>query len=505
MKKLTTLLLTAAMIFSIAACDSSNNNQTSKGANEPGTNKEQITGEITVSCYEDMMYNMYLHEAGKLFEKKYPGTKITFEGLSPMPEMNGGASAEAAGPAAPVGVLGEKDASKKSDYINKINTEIMSGKGPDLIMTDIIPYYKYADKGMLESLDKYIENDADFKKADYRENVLSASKYSGKQYVLPLGFNFNLFSYDTQFLDKEEQNILKNKKEYTLAELVDLAGNSFEKKENDLLKLFDIFGGQEFFNSLFNTSYDKYIDILNKKANFTDSSFSKMLSLSKEVVSKGYIKEIIAFDPEKDDLEAFRKSFMNTRYYYNFLSCYDIFRFFDSGTSEVMKGDDEVMEIGKPLSKTSAIGGLIKSESGKKPLEILMGVVMNSNSKNKQTAWEFIKFLAGEEMQQSLFLNGLPINIKAGEQAAKRQILNSYGNPNMDESTEELNQEQKEAYDNYLKLLDEMTNSLDDVIIKDSMLDQIVKTEVSAFFDGSKTSDEVAKNIQAKVELYLNE
>lgn len=75
MKKLTALLLAAAMTISMAACDSGNNNQTSKGANKPSTNKEQITGEITVSCYEDMMYNMYLHEAGKSFEKNIPEQK----------------------------------------------------------------------------------------------------------------------------------------------------------------------------------------------------------------------------------------------------------------------------------------------------------------------------------------------------------------------------------------------------------------------------------------------
>lgn len=505
MRKLTALLVAAVMTFTMAACDNTGNNQTGSKSNGTNDDKEQIKGEITVSCYEDMLYNMYLHEAGKLFEKKYPGTKVNFLGLSPMPEMNGGTTMEATTPAAPIDVLGEKDATKKSDYINKINTELMGGNGPDLIMTDIIPYYKYVDKGMLENLDKYIEKDTSFKRTDYRENVLNACKYNGQQYVLPLGFNFNMFSYDKEFVDKEKQEAFKNKQEYTLEELVDLAGNSFDKKKSDVLKLFDIYGAKDFFYNLFNTSYDKYIDILNKKANFTDGSFSKLLNLSKEVVSKEYIKDDFVFDPEKDDMLTLSKSFMNTKYYYNFLSYYDIFRFFDTGASGLIQGDSEMISIGKPLSKTSVIGGLVKSNSGKKPLEILMGVVMNSNSKNKQTAWEFMKFLTGEEMQQSLYLNGLPVNKKAGEQSAKRQVLNSAGNPKMDESTEILNKDQKDVYDKYLRLLDEMTNSLDNVIIKDSMLDQIVKTEVKYFFDGTKTADEVAKNIQAKVELYLNE
>ena len=155
MKRTAVLLLLLAMTFTTAACGISNKSK------EQNLSNGQIKGEITVSCYDEAVYSHFLQEAGRLFEEKYPGTKINFQGFTPMPE------AEAAGglikAAAAVDILGEKDAQKKSDYINKINTQIMGGNGPDILMTDIIPFYKYADKGMLENLSKYIDRDTSFK------------------------------------------------------------------------------------------------------------------------------------------------------------------------------------------------------------------------------------------------------------------------------------------------------------------------------------------------------
>ena len=36
-----------------------------------------------------------------------------------------------------------------SDYINMINTELMSGCGPDILAMDILPFYEYARNGPL--------------------------------------------------------------------------------------------------------------------------------------------------------------------------------------------------------------------------------------------------------------------------------------------------------------------------------------------------------------------
>lgn len=498
MKRILTLLTAVSMAFATTACvGSPESTQTNNDQS-----KKEIKGEITVSCYESMMYKGFVEEAAKQFEKKYPGTKVKFQGFTAVPEMAAGGAVAATAAAAPVDVLGEKGATPKADYNNKVNTELMSGGGADIMATDVIPYYKYADSGMLEDLSKYMEKDPDFKKSDYRENILNASKYKGKQIVFPMDYDFSFFGYDTQFLDKEAQDTLNSKNTFTYNSLMKIGSKSFNENKNQKVKMFDLYGAKSLFNELFNTNYDKYIDIENKKANFKDGSFTAMLQSTMESANKGYLKEEIKVDPKKDDREAYSKMFLETKNFYNTNHYFDLFKFF----VDIKLGKNMAI-AGSQISKTSKIGGLVESDSGKKSLEILHGFVMNSNSKNKETAWEFIKFMASEEVQTSLNLYGMPVNNKAGERKAKEVISSMTGNPNMDTGSDsiKLTKEQATSYENYMKAINDLSGSLNNVMIKDSTIEQIVQSEVKYFYDGTKTAQEVADNLQNKVQLYLNE
>jgi ABC-type glycerol-3-phosphate transport system substrate-binding protein len=72
--------------------------------------------------------------------------------------------------------------------------------------------------------------------------------------------------------------------------------------------------------------------------------------------------------------------------------------------------DDQPSSSAFPLPDIDEIAGLLTNEAGQAAFRCYQSYGMNANSKNKTLAWEFIKFMLSEEMQQSLNLLGFPVN-----------------------------------------------------------------------------------------------
>lgn len=79
--------------------------------------------------------------------------------------------------------MGNGDAVTREDAIKKLNTEIMAGEGPDLIVVDELPFDSYVDKGMLLDLTDYL---AQYSSVEpLFDNVIEAMKRDGKAYAAP--------------------------------------------------------------------------------------------------------------------------------------------------------------------------------------------------------------------------------------------------------------------------------------------------------------------------------
>ena len=74
----------------------------------------------------------------------------------------------------------------REDAIKKLNTEVMAGEGPDLIVMDGLPFSSYVSKGLLldvtDDLEQYSAQEPLF------DNVIDALKVDGKTYVAPATF-----------------------------------------------------------------------------------------------------------------------------------------------------------------------------------------------------------------------------------------------------------------------------------------------------------------------------
>lgn len=113
--------------------------------------------ELTVYALDE---SVYLRQAVTLFQKIYPDIHINLE----------------------IGLSG-KDGVTLEDALSVLNTNILAGKGPDVLILDGMPTDRYIEKGVLEDISDIVtdidRNDGIFK------NIMEASRQGDAIYAMP--------------------------------------------------------------------------------------------------------------------------------------------------------------------------------------------------------------------------------------------------------------------------------------------------------------------------------
>lgn len=146
--------------------------------------------ELTVYSLAD---DDFLRQAAAAFQKKYPDIYLNLE----------------------TGMTGE-DAVTETDALKALNTEIMAGKGPDILLMDGIAADTYIEKGMLEDLSGILKD------ADILENIIEPYKDGeGKIYQIPVKFGIPYIQGKKEYVDaisdltSMADTIESHKEEYT--------------------------------------------------------------------------------------------------------------------------------------------------------------------------------------------------------------------------------------------------------------------------------------------------
>lgn len=84
-----------------------------------------------------------------------------------------------------VGLSGT-DAKAREDAVKKLNTELMAGKGPDVIILDELPAKSYEEKGILKDLRPHIDGFTG--DAALLPNIVDAFTHEGSVYMMPVTF-----------------------------------------------------------------------------------------------------------------------------------------------------------------------------------------------------------------------------------------------------------------------------------------------------------------------------
>lgn len=131
--------------------------------------------ELTVYSLKD---SDFIRQAITEYQKKNPDVYVRFE----------------------QGLTGE-DGVTQSDALKTLNTEIMAGKGPDILLLNEIDYEKYEDKGLLVDIQEWVHTVQD--EEGLLENILNAyTKEDGSIYEIPLQFGIPVIWGSEEVIDK---------------------------------------------------------------------------------------------------------------------------------------------------------------------------------------------------------------------------------------------------------------------------------------------------------------
>lgn len=373
-------------------------------------------------------------------------------------------------------VLLEKGDLSYEQFMQVINTEIMAGKGPDLFYGQF-PYKSYIDKDLLLDLGEFTSYD----NTRYHSNILENSQFNGKQYILPVNFNFPKLFINSQILN--EHNIIFDYENLTVDELESVVtiicennpnGNYFSMKSSNTISLL---------REVVEANLHQFIDYDGGKVNFTTPEFKELLKKFKNISSweKPELHNNLV-DLEFDSSVLLE---LNSQYGYDSYSLM---------LGEGDKASDYIM-IDIPILEDGDNFKVFEAE--------FCGI--NKKIKNKGLAIEFLEFLSSEGYGIKYNSGGFHINKDAGEWYKKlvttgkaevhRGIHKKFGIENMEWDTEKL------LTLDELGKFEQMIDSLDTYNFNSLP----IFDEVSSYFEGKQGLDITITNIQNKMELVVGE
>ena len=344
------------------------------------------------------------------------------------------------------------DMSKRSQMIDRLSIDIMSGEGPDILF-DAHSIIRFKNSDTLMDMTSLIEK----KSKDYTlfDNVISASKTGDELYYIPL-----VFTVEGIVADK---SIAGDKAGFTFDEYEDFVYGPCNGKD----PVAKYSTRLQFFNSIFGTMSDLFYD-KEGNINLQNDAFYELAKYCKENV------------PEEPDISGLLDGREPTG-----PDIADIHNIEHYDTLLFAGGKQAYSLYGLP------------SYDGRGPMiSIKTSVSITASSSNKKGAEEYIDYLLTPEIQKTTaecyYCN--PILKDTCIEKCKADIAehNSYEyNSKMSES----------QIDSYIALL-ESARSTDDT---DPAVTKIVSEEIQAYFKDQKSIEDVTDTMQNRVTTLINE
>jgi len=466
--------------------------------------KRKIEGEITISAYETMSYRNFLEEAARAFEEMYPGTKVNIETFSAMPEIRTGSD----GNMQMSMIQMQNDPQSRTDYLNRVNTNLMSGKGGDIYAMDIIPLYKFINNGSLENLKTYMNLDPGFYMNDYRQNIFKASEYSGGAsgevsrgiWFMPMDYTFNYFAYDSTLVPSDitagfgvnktlsTEDLLK-----TGIPLYDGSYRIFNTTDFDR-------GTSGFFSQLLNENMTAFVDMEKGRADFINGGLSSLLASVRNYADLGYIPRAVTAQIDAGRVMRQAMDAPRDRFFFKLNNIFSLASRYmrSSGRSIMMFSGGSVMSN----DDDDKVAGIQANSDGSVPYRYNHAFGINSASNNKETAWAFIKFLLSIDMQLSTNLNltGLPLNNEARKEKMEMTFSGA-----IQGTSAGLNEQELKSLHEYLEAMESLSDLINSFDLRDTQISDMIAGDIQFYIDGSRSADETARVIQNKVNLYLSE
>lgn len=375
----------------------------------------------------------------------------------------------------------DDDWSNYDDCIKRINNDLVAGKIPDILICDSsLPFNSYVSKGLIADLGSMMEKDESFNRSDYLENVLEAFSVGGKLYRIAPSFSIVTKS--------AKKSIVGDKTSWTMDDFLAV------KEANPNSEMQIEMTSSNFVSSMIVYNIGQYVNYETGECSFNTDSFKKALEYAKTLpaeIDYDSLYQDESYWMKRESAYRDNKTILRDEYIYSF---------------RTFKQDEEGY-FGEPVTM---IG--IPSDNGNGSMfQINTSLAIMAKAKNPDGAWEFIKTLLTDEVQENI--GELPIKLSALDKLAEKAKERPYW---------ENEKGEKEYYDEQVwigeqqfvitpntdednqRMMD-FIKSVNTVYEYDADLLKIIDEEVQAYFSGQKSVDEVTDIIQNRASTYISE
>lgn len=373
------------------------------------------------------------------------------------------------------------DSDEGTEGITQLNTDIISGKAPDIMVLDNdMPVASYIEKGVLLSLDDYLDSDGDIQKEDYLTNISDAFRTDGKTYEIIPAFTLETVAGKTSDIG--------DGKSFTMETLRQLQ----KEKNIDSAYLFGLYDRDTLLDTALSFTGNEYVDLAGKKSTFDSDSFRDLLGLVKEC------PDTISDEQYSEDSSTFYRSGKALLY------ISDLTSFSDYQTITQGMFGDSVTFTGFPTDKNSGI--VIRPQ---------MQLAISSSAEDPDACWDFLKYFLQDDFQSLVEQNFAcwPVSIKAvdalGEEAKKNPAYTDEDGNEVEQpneyylGTESI--ELKPLTDEEVETVKNILMSASEPYYYDEDVEKIISEETGAYFEGQKSVEAVTDVIQNRVNTYIKE
>lgn len=384
---------------------------------------------------------------------------------------------------------------------DKLSTEIMTGGGPDVFSLDLLlPFEKLIDNGSLADINRLIENDTDEDRInldEYNKTIMNAGVFDGKRYIVPMLYNFDIMISSGNILDKFGVKYRQGDS-LTYSTLAEKFKNYFAVPDGfSFLTSSDSRHGRK---SVFYKFLNDYVDFENKTTDFDTDEFRNSLEVMTEIYRNSTEENYIILDNDNKDVEwGESKSLI-----------FDAL-FSDGASPRVIERLYRCNFVGH-IKKPVIFNGMSRTNNSGKAY-IQYAVAINNNSKHKETAFKFVKYLLSERTQEyytgSLsgsdyvgYTSAMPVRNEAFELNKKLGLneCDDYGNTI----------KVYEEYSDFTKVYLDMLKNINNVSIYPngnfSYYDlNVLKSKVDDYLDGKISKEKFIRQITSSTEIYLKE
>ena len=365
----------------------------------------------------------------------------------------------------------------------QMDRDVIAGSGPDILSLSSGNTQKYIAKGALADLASLMEKDGEISMNDLLSGPLQAYAEDGKIYGMPFSFGVSTIYASARLVGDRDR--------WTMTEMSEMI-----QELDPEIKVAMWMTQTDFLTMIAYQNLNRFVDYGKSTCNFDTDEFKALLEAASRLPANS--DDMIGSEDEMayygDEMQMLQSGdlLLSSGYCSDGYTVKNMYRLY--------LPENGIVRIGYPTD--SGNGAL---------LNIYGGLAISSRCKDQEGAWQFVKTMLSDEVQEDQW--SFPVTVKAFDKVmAEAMERDHYQDENgetvyvdsvgyigdVEYSIGELTQEQADAFRDYVNNA-AVAGSYDEDIMN------IITEEAAAYFAGDKSAAEVADLIQNRVSIYLGE